>query len=572
MMNNYQRIHTRKPEGIEKKRAFLIGSGIASLAAAEYLMRDGHMQGSQITIFEQDGVSGGALDGAGNPEEGFVARGGREMEAHYECLWDLFGKIPSIEEEGRTVLDEFRELNEIDPNFSKVRVIYNRGEKHRRTDLGLHEKNLNELTKLILTKEEDLGTQTVKAFFDSSFFETDMWLYWRSMFAFEPWHSVVEMKRYMQRFIHLVPGMSTMRGLVFTKYNQYDSLVLPLKKHLEAKGVNFVFNTTVTDLDIAIEDEAKTVTAIHLLKEGREETIATSEDDLVFFTNGSMTENSSLGTTDTAPVLNTSEGAVWHLWKKIAAKDAAFGKPEVFCSDIDKTKWESFTITAKGSKMRQLLEDFAERKFLPHRTATGGIITIKDSSWLMSVTVNRQPQFKNQPADTTVAWAYGLFPDKKGDFIDKKMSECSGKELLQELLYHFGIEAEQMQAYVDECIVIPAMMPYITSQFMPRIKGDRPEVIPQGSKNLAFLGQFCEIENDCVFTVEYSVRSAIMAVYGLLNLEKPVPEIYPSLYDIRVLATAVKTMKTDDEGIFKKIAEHVIKKKLEHTTFEDLVK
>jgi len=571
-MNNYQRIHTRKPEGIEKKRAFLIGSGIASLAAAEYLMRDGHMQGSQITIFEQDGVSGGALDGAGNPEEGFVARGGREMEAHYECLWDLFGKIPSIEEEGRTVLDEFRELNEIDPNFSKVRVIYNRGEKHRRTDLGLHEKNLNELTKLILTKEEDLGTQTVEAFFDSSFFETDMWLYWRSMFAFEPWHSVVEMKRYMQRFIHLVPGMSTMRGLVFTKYNQYDSLVLPLKKHLEAKGVNFVFNTTVTDLDIAIEDEAKTVTAIHLLKEGREETIATSEDDLVFFTNGSMTENSSLGTTDTPPVLDTSEGAVWHLWKKIAAKDAAFGKPEVFCGDIDKTKWESFTITAKGSKMRQLLEDFAERKFLPHRTATGGIITIKDSSWLMSVTVNRQPQFKNQPADTTVAWAYGLFPDKKGDFIDKKMSECNGKELLQELLYHFGIEAEQMQAYVDECIVIPVMMPYITSQFMPRIKGDRPEVIPQGSKNLAFLGQFCEIENDCVFTVEYSVRSAIMAVYGLLNLEKPVPDIYPSLYDIRVLATAVKTMKTDDEGIFKKIAEHVIKKKLEHTTFEDLVK
>ena len=571
-MNNYQRIHTRKPEGIEKKRAFLIGSGIASLAAAEYLMRDGHMEGSQITIFEQDGVSGGALDGAGSPEEGFVARGGREMEAHYECLWDLFGKIPSIEEEGRTVLDEFRELNEIDPNFSKVRIIYNRGEKHRRTDLGLHEKNVNELTKLILTKEEDLGTQTVEEFFDSSFFKTDMWLYWRSMFAFEPWHSVVEMKRYMQRFIHLVPGMSTMRGLVFTKYNQYDSLVLPLKKHLEAKGVNFVFNTTVTDLDIAIEDESKTVTAIHLLKEGQEESIATTADDLVFFTNGSMTENSSLGSTDAAPVLDTSEGAVWHLWKKIAAKDAAFGKPEVFCSDIDKTKWESFTITAKGTKMRELLEDFAERKFLPHRTATGGIITIKDSSWLMSVTVNRQPQFKNQPADTTVAWAYGLFPDKKGDFIDKKMSECTGKELLQELLYHFGIEPEQMQPYLDECIVIPAMMPYITSQFMPRLKGDRPEVIPQGSQNLAFLGQFCEIENDCVFTVEYSVRSAIMAVYGLLNLEKPVPEIYPSLYDIRVLATAIKTMKTDDEGIFKKIAEHVIKKKLENTTFEELVK
>ena len=570
-MNNYQRINTRKPEGIEKKRAFLIGSGIASLAAAEYLMRDGHMQGSQITIFEQDDISGGAMDGAGNPEDGFVARGGREMEAHYECLWDLFGQVPSIEEEGRTVLDEFRELNEIDPNFSKVRVIYNRGEKHRRTDLGLHEKNTQELTKLLLAKEEDLGTQTVDDFFDSSFFETDMWLYWRSMFAFETWHSVVEMKRYMQRFIHLMPGMSTMRDLLFTKYNQYDSLILPLKKYLESKGVHFVFNTAVTDLDIEIEGDSKTVTAIHLNKEGQEETIPTASDDLIFFTNGSMTENSSLGDTDTAPVLDRSEGAVWHLWKKIAAKDDAFGKPEVFCNNISKTKWESFTITVKGRKMRELLESFAERKFLPHRTATGGIITVKDSNWLLSVTVNRQPQFKNQPKDTTVAWAYALFPDNKGDFIDKKMSECSGRELLQELLYHFGIDEGEMQAYLDECIVIPAMMPYITSQFMPRAKGDRPEVIPEGSVNLAFLGQFCEIEDDCVFTVEYSVRSAIMAVYGFLNLEKPVPEIYPSRYDIRALAAAVKTMKTDDEGILKKVAEHVIKKKLENTTFEELL-
>ena len=570
-MNNYQRIKPRKPEGIENKRAFLIGSGIASLAAAEYLMRDGQMQGNQITIFEQGNISGGALDGAGDPEHGFVARGGREMEAHYECLWDLYREVPSLEEEGRSVLDEFREINEIDPNFSKVRIIYNRGEKHRRTDLGLHEKNVHELVKLLLAREEDLGRQTVEEYFDASFFETDMWLYWRSMFAFETWHSLVEMKRYMQRFIHLLPGMSTMRDLLFTKYNQYDSLVLPLKKHLESKGVNFVFNTTVTDLDFDIAEGQKTVTAIHLDKEGKAETITITADDLVFFTNGSMTENSSLGDMDHAPTLDRSEGAVWALWKKIAAKDAAFGKPDVFCNDIDKTKWESFTITARGSRFRTLLETFAEREFLPHRTATGGIITIRDSNWLMSVTVNRQPQYKNQPADTTVAWAYALFPDNKGDFIGKNMSECTGRELLQELLYHLGIEENEMQAYLDECIVIPAMMPYITSQFMPRVKGDRPEVIPEGSVNLAFVGQFCEIEDDCVFTVEYSVRSAIMAVYGLLNLEKPVPEIYPSQYDIRVLATAVKTMKSDDEGILKKMAESLLKRKLSHTRFADLL-
>ncbi len=570
-MNNYQRITTRKPKGVENKRAFLIGSGIASLAAAEYLMRDGHMKGSQITILEQDNISGGSMDGAGDPENGFVARGGREMEAHYECLWDLYSKVPSIEEEGRTVLDEFKELNDTDPNSSNVRIISNRGEKYRRKDLGLEEKHANALTKLLLTKEEDLGTQSVEEYFDKSYLETDMWLYWRSMFAFEPWHSVVEMKRYMARFIHLMPGFSRMHDLLFTKYNQYDSLILPLKRKIEDAGVVFEFGTTVTDLDFEANGKKKTVTGIRVNRKGNEEIIKTTANDFIFFTNGSMTENSTLGDMNTAPVLDKSEGAVWNLWKKIAAKDSSFGKPEVFCSDIEKTNWESYTITAKGSKMRNLLEDFAERKFLPNRTATGGIITIRDSSWLLSVTVNRQPQFKNQPEDVTVAWAYALFTDNKGDFINKKMRDCTGKELLQELLYHFGIEENDMKEYIDECIVIPAMMPYITSQFMPRVKGDRPEVVPENSVNLAFLGQYCEIENDCVFTVEYSVRSAITAVYKFLDLEKNVPEIYGSQFDIRALATATKTMKSEHEGIGKKIIENIIKRKLANTTFEDLV-
>ena len=570
-MGTYQRIHTKKPKNIQKKKAYLIGAGIASLAAAHYLIRDGHMRGDQITIFEQDNISGGAMDGIGDPKNGYVSRGGREMEEHYECLWDLYGEIPSLEEEGRTVLDEFKELNDIDPNFSNVRVIANRGEKQRKTTLGLHDIHVKEIVKLFLTKEEDLGAISVQEYFDDSYFQTDMWLYWRSMFAFETWHSVVEMKRYMHRFIHLLPGMSTMRGLVFTKYNQYDSLILPLKKHLESQGVVFLFNTTVDDLQIDTNGTKKLVTAIDLTQENTKKVIPTDENDLVFFTNGSMTENSSLGDMQTPPVLNGGEAAVWNLWKKIAQKDPSFGKPEVFCGDIDKTKWESFTITTKGEKFKKLMEHFAERTFLPHHTATGGIITIKDSNWLMSVTINRQPQYKNQPDDVLVSWAYALFPDKKGDFIQKVMSECSGEELFKELLWHLGIKEENMQEYIDEAKVIPAMMPYITSQFMPRKEGDRPQVVPEGSVNLAFLGQFAEIKDDCVFTVEYSVRSAMMAVYTLLKLDKQVPEIYPSQYDIRALAASAKTMHSEDESIIQNIIENMIKKKLSGTTLEYLL-
>lgn len=567
-MGNYEKINALKPVGIENRKAYLIGGGIGSLAAAEYLMRDGQMEGKNITIFEERKLMGGSMDGAGNAEDGYVALGGREMEEHYECMWDLFGKVPSIEETGRTVLDEFRELNKIDPNYSNCRVIANRGEKLDFSSLGLADKHVKQLTKLFLATEGALGATTVEQFFEPTFLETDFYLYWRSMFAFENWHSVVEMKRYMHRFIHLMPGMSRMRGLIFTKYNQYDSMILPLKKHLEAQGVNFEYSTQVTDLDMEIAEGKKTVTGIHLTRNGQnEEYIKTTEKDLVFFTNGSMTENATLGNMDTAPVLDRSEGACWSLWKKIAQKDASFGKPEVFCSDIDKTKWESYTITAKGPKMRKLIEIFAEREIMPHRTVTGGIITIKDSSWLLSVTVNRQPQFINQPKDVVVLWAYGLFPDKEGDFIKKKMSECTGRELLQELLYHFGIDEQEMQEYIDTSIVISAMMPYITSQFMPRVKGDRPQVVPAGSTNLAFLGQYTEIEDDCVFTVEYSVRSAIMAVYTLLGLEKNPPEIYPSQYDIRVVANTVKSMNSGRPLP----AEAIIKKLLSNTSLEGLI-
>lgn len=566
-MANYQRVKPRGSKEIQNKKAYLIGGGIGSLAAAEYLIRDGHMNPKNITILEQDHISGGAMDGAGNPEDGYVARGGREMEEFYECTWDLFGGVPSIEESGMTVLDEFKELNDLDPNYSNCRVIFNRGEKLRRKDLGLSKEHVKQLSKLFLATEEALGATTVKQFFDPSFLETDMWLYWRTMFAFEDWHSVVEMKRYMHRFIHHMPNISEMRGLVFTKYNQYDSMILPLKRWLEKQEVKFSYGTTVTDLDIDIEEDKKTVTAIHCTYNGEEKIIKTTENDLVFFTNGSMTENSTLGDTQTAPVLDRSEGACWSLWKKIAAKDSAFGRPEAFCSDIDKTKWESFTITAKGPKMKKLLEGFAEREFLPNRTATGGIITIKDSSWLLSVTVNRQPQFKDQPDDILVSWAYGLFPDEKGDYIKKKMSDCTGKELLEELLYHFGIDENEMDEYTSTCKVIPAMMPYITSQFMPRVKGDRPDVVPAGSTNFAFLGQYAEIEGDCVFTVEYSVRSAMMAVYTLLGLNKKAPEIYASQYDIRYLMNAAKTMYSGRPLP----AESILKKLLWNTSLEGLI-
>lgn len=599
-MGNYQNVIASRKEGIEKKRAYLVGGGIGSLAAAAYLIRDGHMAGEQITILEQTDINGGCLDGSGNAIDGYIMRGGREMEAHYECTWDLFSFIPDLKRKNhdasftspepelvsdleRTVLKRIRDINQWDPNSSKCRLMSNCGEPDRDPSLGLSHAHIFELTKLTLKTEEELGATTVAEFFSDSFFETPMWYFWTSMFAMETWHSVVEMRRYMQRFMHLMPTMSRLEDILFTTYNQYESMVLPLQIWLKDKGVNFDLKTQVTDLDIEIVNGEKTVTAIHLLRgdAATSETIATTVDDLVFITNGSMVENSTTGNTHEPARLNREPGACWELWKKIAAKDPAFGRPEVFCSDIDKSKFVSFTITATDSPIADLLTKFTGVDPYSHKAVTGGIMTIKDSSWLMSCTCNRQPQYRSQPCgdyqpkqhandpdkNVLAIWAYGLFPDNIGDYVKKKMSDCSGEELLTELLYHWGTE-DQIEEILATCKVIPCMMPYITSQFLPRVKGDRPEVVPAGSRNLAFLGQFTEIPDDCVFTVEYSVRSAIMAVYTLLGItDKSVPEVYPSKDDIRVILKASKTMYGGEIP-----GEHLLSHLLKKTSLAGLLK
>lgn len=538
-MGTYQRIHPRVPEGIAAKKAYLVGGGIGSLSAAAFLIRDGHMPGKNIHILEESAVYGGSMDGAGNAKDGYSARGGREIEEHFECFMELFGFIPSLTNPDRTVLDEFRELNLAEPIESHCRLVENAGQKADFSTLGLSTGHALQLGKLAVLTEEKLGRTTIEQFFDPSFLETNFWYFWRSMFAFENWHSVVEVKRYMERFMHLISGMNRLKGILHTEYNQYDSLILPLMKWLEAQGVRFNKGHQVVDLELDVSGGEKIVTAIHLKVNGAAKTIPVSRGDLVMVTNGSMTENSTKGDLNRPAVLNRSvdERGCWSLWEKLAVKSPDFGRPEVFCGDIDKTKWLSFTITLTDDEIvfPHLLELTGD---LP---GMGGVVTIKDSNWLMSWTAPKQPHFLNQPDNVKVLWAYGLFPDAVGNYVGKKMADCTGRELLEELCYHMGLKDRIPEILAHTTNVIPCMMPYITSQFMPRVAGDRPQVVPQGSVNLAFLGQFAEVPDDCVFTVEYSVRTAMMAVYRLLKLEKEVIPVHPSRYDVRVLLTAVRT-------------------------------
>ena len=536
-----------KPAGIEEKSAYLVGSGLASLAAACFLVRDAQMPGKNIHILEAMDIAGGACDGIDDPTRGYVMRGGREMEDHFECLWDLFHSIPSLEVPGASVLDEYYWLNKHDPNYSLCRATERRGEDAQ-TDgkFGLSQKGSMEIMKLFFTKDEDLYDKTIEDVFDDEVFGSQFWLYWRTMFAFENWHSALEMKRYFQRFIHHIGGLPDFSALKFTRYNQYESLILPMQKYLEAAGVEFRFGTEVTNVRFEITDGKKTARAIECRTKNGDTEIPLTEKDLVFITNGSCTEGTIYGDQNHAPVgdAEVRSSGCWSLWKKIAAQDPSFGHPEKFCSDIEKTNWESATVTTANEEIIDQIKKICKRDPRTGKVVTGGIVSCRDSKWLLSWTINRQGQFKNQKKDEVCVWVYSLFTDVPGDYVKKPMKECTGKEITAEWLYHLGIPVEDIERLSgEEYNCTPTMMPYITAFFMPRSAGDRPDVIPDGSVNAAFLGQFAETPRDTIFTTEYSVRTAMEAVYGLCGVDRGVPEVWGSVYDVReLLDSTVKLM------------------------------
>nr|WP_295425323.1 oleate hydratase [uncultured Subdoligranulum sp.] len=537
---NYEAfVRPEKPEGVEEKHAYIVGSGLAALAAACFLVRDGQMPGSHIHILEAMDIAGGACDGILDPARGYIMRGGREMEDHFECLWDLFRSIPSLEEPGASVLDEFYRLNRRDPNYSLCRATVDRGkDAHTDGKFGLSRKARREIVRLFLTPDEDLYDKRIEDVFDDAVFCSNFWLYWRTMFAFENWHSALEMKLYFQRFIHHIAGLPDFSALKFTRYNQYESLILPMQAYLEKAGVDFRFGTEVTNVLFEHRDGKKVATAIECSVGGSESGIALTENDLVFVTNGSCTEGTIYGDQDHAPNgdAEVRTSGCWNLWKNIARQDPAFGRPEKFCSDIHKTNWESATITTLDEKILPYMEKICRRDPRSGRVVTGGIVSCKDSGWLMSWTVNRQGQFKEQDPDRVCVWVYGLFTDRPGDYVKKAMKECTGREITMEWLYHIGVPEDQIPELAEHsALCVPTMMPYITAFFMPRTRGDRPDVIPDGCVNFAFLGQFAETPRDTVFTTEYSVRTAMEAVYGLLGVDRGVPEVWGSVYDVRAL-------------------------------------
>lgn len=539
--------HPEKPEGVEKKSAYIIGTGLAGLTAAFYLVRDGQMPGNHIHLLEKLELAGGSCDGYKDVHKGFYMRGGREMDNHFEIMWDVFRDVPSIETPNVSVLDEYYWLNKHDPNYSLCRATVNKGEDaHTDKLFKLDKDSAMALSQLFITPEAVLEDKKISDVLPESFWETNFWLYWQTMFAFQKWSSALEMKRYLCRYVHHIDGLPDFSALRFTKYNQYESMILPLIEYLKKHDVDVQFGMDVKNVVIEEVDGKKKAKELIYVKDNEEHSIPLTADDLVFITNGCCTDTSCYGDQTHAPDLSgimNGQGESWDLWKNIAkqANHDEYGHPDVFCSNTEATNWMSATVETSNEDIIQHIMNICKRDPRAGKVTTGGIVTVKDSvnNWFLSWTINRQPQFRSQNKDTVLVWLYALHTDTEGNYIKKAMRDCTGEEICQEWLYHIGMDEIKIKDYSENaCNTTTCFMPYINAFFQPRKNVDRPKVVPEGAVNFAFIGQFAETPRDTIFTTEYSMRTGMESVYTLLNVDRGVPEVWGSQYDIRELLRA----------------------------------
>lgn len=550
----------------------MIGTGIANLAAGIYLIRDGGWSGNQITMFglEKHGANDGAAvtdyeQEYGNQSlsnnRGYLAKGGRMLnEETYENLWDILRSVPSLDNPGQSVTDDILNFDHAHPTHDVARLmdkkngIRNNGGADDYNRMQFNNKDRYLLSKLMMmpeSKEDKLNDISIAEWFAESphIFSTNFWYMWETTFAFKKESSAMELRRYMNRMILEFSRINTLEGVTRTPYNQFESIILPMRKYLADQGVEFINNRKITAFnfkDTPLRDDI-IVTGLEYedVESGETGKIEVDENDLVFDINGAITDSSSMGDFNTPVKENMEYAPSAALWKQATEHFYNLGNPDKFFNDRAQSEWMSFTVTTNNHYLVNEISRITQQE------PGNALNTWVDSNNLLSIVVHHQPHFHAQKENETVFWGYFMFPRKNGDYVDKPVIEMTGKEMLQELLGHLSEidraadniinhEEEIMDSIVN---VIPVYMPYASALFNQRAVGDRPDVVPKNSKNLAFVSQFAEMPFDMVFTEQYSIRAAQKAVYHFMGIpESQMTPVHHYEKDPKVLLKATKTM------------------------------
>ncbi|HTR14608.1 MAG TPA: oleate hydratase [Roseiarcus sp.] len=528
-------------------KAHLVGSGIASLAAAVYLVKDAGVVPEKITIYEAEAGFGGAMTkamktGPGTPTPpgfGYVLPATRILDREYRCTYDLFSHFRSVSDRQESIHEDVLEFNRTYPYEDGARLLDAAGRVVSSKHFGVSFADRVNLLLLLLRSEASLEGKPISDFFSLHFYESEFWIAWSSMMGPLPEHSAIEMRRYLVRFLHVLPDVLSMTSVWRMRMNQYDSVAAPLHDWLVGQGVSFETDAFVDDVEFDSNAGAVAATSMSVKSGAGDRTVAVDpEHDVVLMTLGSQVADMTIGSMTSAAQKRNPPGRSWALWAKIAATHPEFGKPEAFFGPdiVPHAMWVTFTVTTYEPTFYECLA---------MRTNSGsrqtGLVTLVDSPWLITVAPFPEPHFAGQSPLTKVWWGYGIHPMEAGRHVNgKAMHECSGSEILKETVLEFGF-GDKLPAILASSDCVPCVLPYAGSVWMVRRKADRPKVIPDGAKNFAFIGQFCEIPKDTMFTMEYSVRSARTAVSGLFGLPDETPPVYEGWKDLRAVGAAIRT-------------------------------
>ncbi|WP_035457672.1 oleate hydratase [Loigolactobacillus coryniformis] len=562
---------------MRKNKAIMIGAGLANMAAAVYLIQEGHWSGDQITFYSLD--DHGSNDGAptksvtdeywnkNHPlenQKGYVARGGRMLNYRtYVDLMDLLDRIPSATETNMTAAEDTRDFDAKHRTFDKARLLEGGKGIINGSHLGLNNQDRLHLTKLIAmpdSEEEKLDNVTIADYFsdDPHFFGTNFWFMWETTFAFRVQSSAQELRRYMHQMIYEFTQIEHLVGVNRTRYNQYESIMLPLVNYLRDQGCHIILNRLVTDWtfkDTPMQDEI-TVTGLTVKNTvtGVDEHVTVDDDTAVIFTNGSITDSATLGDFNTPAPENMDYGAAASLWKKASEHFYNLGNPDKFFADRNASEWVSFTLTTKDHLLLNEITRITTQvpgNALNSFISTSPITALGHKDVNMSIVVHHQPHFTTQKPNETVIWGYFLYPRRRGEFIDKPYIKMTGKEMIQELIGQLSkvdpgpgnIRDKTDQIMASVINNIPVYMPYASALFNNRAKTDRPKVIPQHATNLAFTGEFVEQPYQMIFTEQSAVRSGEIAAYHFAGI--PMSHLVKTPRydkDLKTLAKAAKKM------------------------------
>jgi oleate hydratase len=514
-------------------KAHIVGGGFGGLAAAAYLIRHADTPGKDITIYEADGQLGGGFFLAGSAASGYNLPGS-VFDKEFRCAFDLLAAIPTADNPKISVKDQFFTFNNDHPFNDKTHIVDRDLKVVHGPHFGLSPLDGLALSRVSLTPESMLDGRRIDEFFSPKFFQTEFWLLWSTIMGSLPQHSVIEFRRYMNRFIYLFGDLSTMAGVLRSPFNQHEAFIKPLVAWLSPRGVNFVTGAFVRDIAFAPLPGRMTVNRLDYEREGAVTSVTVAPEDIVLVTTGSQAADLSAGSMTEAPK-PVDSGRSWALWSRLAAGRKDFGNPDAFfgAPRISDSRWVTFTVITTGTEFVDQMTTLTGSE-----PGSGGLLTLKDSGWVLSLTIFDQPEVLDQPKGATVWWGYGLYPERNGDFVPKRMDQCTGAEVLDEILRQ--LRFDKTDEIMKSSICIPCNMPYVNNIWLTCSRGDKPPVVPDGSTNLGLIGQYVEVPQDIAFTFEYSARTAWEAVHRLLKRGPPPPPVYQGQFDPKAVFAALQ--------------------------------